>query len=109
MKVFGLSKRPAPTPVLLIQDVEGRPLSLLACSRRVRTAGSPMPDFIRSSGDFSAPLLMMIRPFAAREMVDMTPLELAMTPVAVLPVRTTRLTQVPLCRWKFERVKAVCR
>ena len=109
MKVFGLSKRPAPTAVLLIQEEGGRPPSLLACSRRVRTAGSPMPDFIRSSGVFRAPLLRMIRPVAEREMVVRTPLELAMTPVAVLPVRTTRLTQVPLCRWKFERVKAVCR
>ena len=109
MKVFGLSKRPAPTAVLLIQDEEGRPPSLLACSRRVRTAGSPMPDFIRSSGDFRAPLLITILPVAEREMVDMTPLELAMTPVARLPVRTTRLTQVPLCKWKFERVKAVCK
>lgn len=109
MKVFGLSKRPAPTAVLLIQDEEGRPPSLFACPRRVKTAGSPMPDFIKSSGDFKAPLLMMTLPFVASEMVDMTPLELAMTPVATLPVRTMRLTQVPLCRWKLDRVKAVCR
>ena len=30
MKVFGLSKRPAPTAVLLIQEEEGRPPSWLA-------------------------------------------------------------------------------
>ena len=109
MKVFGLSKRPAPTAVLLIQDEGGREPSLLAAWRRSRTAGSPMPDFIKSSGDFKAPLLMMTLPLAARETVDMTPLELVTTPVATLPVRTTLLTQTPLCRWKFERVKAVCR
>lgn len=109
MKVFGLSKRPAPTAVLLIQDEGGREPSLLACWRRSRTAGSPMPDFIKSSGDFKAPLLMMTRPLGEREMLDTTPLTLATTPVARLPVRRTRLTQTPLWRWKFERVKAVCR
>ena len=109
MKVSGLSKRRAPTAVLLIQDEAGRPVSLLACCRRVRTAGSPMPDFMRSSGDFRAPLLMMTLPLEESEMVEMTPLVLATTPVATLPVRRTRSTQTPLCRWKFERVKAVCR
>ena len=98
MKVFGLSKRLAPTAVLLIHCEDGRPPRRFAFWRRVKTAGSPIPDFIKSSGVLMAPLLMMTLPPAASEMVDMVPLELAITPVATLPLRTTRLTQVPLCR-----------
>ena len=108
MNVFGLSKRPAPTAVLLIQDEEGTPPSLLACWRRVRTAGSPMADFISSSGDFNAPPLITTLPLADREKVVDTPPTVATTPVATLPLRMTRWTQAPLCRWKFERFRAVC-
>ena len=87
MKVLGLSKRPAPTAVLLIQDEGGIPFNLLAFWRVSKTAGSPMADFIKSSGDFKAPLLMMILPLGARATLEMTPLELATTPVATFPVR----------------------
>lgn len=134
MKVFGLSKSPAPTAVLLIQEEEGSPPSWLAWESCwwvgsqhfvieakhsaglrseealtvVRTAGSPIPDFINSSGDFNAPPLRMTRPVADNLMVLVTPPLTTTTPVATPPVRTTRWTQVPLCKWKLGRFKAVC-
>ena len=109
MNVLGLSKSPAPTAVLFIHCEDGRPERRPALDRRVRVAGSPIPDFMRSSGDLRAPPERITRPFGASDIVVMVPETFARTPVAALPVRKTRWTQVPDWRWKLGRVRAVCR
>lgn len=83
IKVLGLSKSPAPTALLLTHEEEGSPPSWLAVDSVVRTAGSPMPDFINSSGDLSAPPLAITLPLADRLMVLITPPALTTTPVAM--------------------------
>lgn len=85
IKVLGLLNKPALTAVLLIHEEEGSPPSWFACERVVSMAGSPMLDFISSSGDFNAPPLRITLLVADKEMVLVVLLALMMTPVATPP------------------------
>lgn len=107
MNVFGLSKRPAPTDEEFIQSLLVRFLaSFPAALSLERVSAGPIPEYMRREGLEIAPPDNTTLPDEVTEMVVSTPLIRAVTPVAVSPRLSTRITRTPLWRWKLLRLRA---